>query len=102
MCVSLQIPKELIDAYKSGAKHPISSLNEYCALRRLAVSFREDAVLTYMATHKFASVCKVDGKEYPQGVGPTKKDAKTQAARNAFNIILGFVNEEEEDDDGIP
>jgi hypothetical protein len=45
----------------------------------------------------FAYVCNVDGKEYRQGLGATKKEAKTNAAKNAFNIILGFDEEEEVD-----
>lgn len=57
-------------------------------------------MLTYTYKQTFAYVCKVDGKEYRQGIGSTKKEAKTNAAKIAFNIILGFEEEEEVDDDG--
>lgn len=63
------------------------------------MSYREDAVLTYTIKQTFAYVCKVDGKEYPQGVGSTKKEAKANSAKIAFNIILGF-DKEEADSDG--
>lgn len=43
----------------------------------------------------------MDGKEYPQGIGSTKKEAKANSARIAFNIILGFDKEEVDEDGGI-
>lgn len=95
----IQIPRELIDNFRNGSKQPISALNEYCSLKRLVVSYREDAVLTYTFKQTFAYVCNVDGKEYPQGIGSTKKEAKANSARIAFNIILGF-DKEEVDEDG--
>ncbi|KAK3087990.1 hypothetical protein FSP39_013122 [Pinctada imbricata] len=39
-------------------------------------------------------------RSIPREWDPTKKDAKTQAAKNAFNIILGLTSEDEEDDEG--
>lgn len=95
----IQIPRELIDNFRNGSKQPISALNEFCSLKRLVVSYREDAVLTYTFKQTFAYVCNVDGKEYPQGIGSTKKEAKANSARIAFNIILGF-DKEEVDEDG--
>lgn len=95
----IQIPRELIDNFRNGSKQPISALNEYCSLKRLVVSYREDAVLTYTFKQTFAYVCNVDSKEYPQGIGSTKKEAKANSARIAFNIILGF-DKEEVDEDG--
>lgn len=65
------------------------------------VSYREDAVLTYTFKQTFAYVCNVDGKEYPQGIGSTKKEAKANSARIAFNIILGFDKEDVDEDGGI-
>lgn len=95
-----EIPRELIDNFRNGSKQPISALNEFCSLKRLVVSYREDAVLTYTFKQTFAYVCNVDGKEYPQGIGSTKKEAKANSARIAFNIILGFDKEEVDEDDG--
>lgn len=57
--------------------------------------------MTYTFKQTFAYVCNVDGKEYPQGIGSTKKEAKANSARIAFNIILGFDKEEIDEDGGI-
>ena len=38
----------------------------------------------------FASICITDGFEHPQGVGKTKKEAKTMAAHKAMNALLGI------------
>lgn len=41
-------------------------------------------------------MCTVDGTEYIQGQGKTKKEAKTAAAKNAFTAILGLDEVDEE------
>jgi len=40
----------------------------------------------------------VDGQEFPQGQGKTKKEAKTNAAKNAFTELL---NLEVDDEPGV-
>lgn len=35
-------------------------------------------------------MCKVNGVPFPQGTGKTKKEAKTNAAKNAFTHLLGL------------
>ena len=42
----------------------------------------------------FACECKVGSVTYPQGVGRTKKDAKKEAAKNAFDAILASCNDD--------
>ncbi|XP_052228574.1 double-stranded RNA-specific editase 1-like [Dreissena polymorpha] len=83
------VPPELIEAFKNGAKQPISALMEYCAMQRHTATFKEVPVKSYSLVNKFANECSVDDISYPQGTGKTKKDAKTNAAFIAFNIILG-------------
>lgn len=68
---------------------PISALMEYCAMQRHTATFREVPIKNYSLVNKFANECSVDDMPYPQGTGKTKKDAKTNAAFIAFNIILG-------------
>lgn len=58
-------------------------------MKRLPISFKEVPVKNYSLVNKFANACTVNDITYPQGTGKTKKDAKTSAARIAFNIILG-------------
>lgn len=46
---------------------------------------------------RFACVCSVEEQTYPQGQGRTKKEAKTNAAKIAFRMILGLDKAEEDD-----
>ena len=39
---------------------------------------------------RFGNECTCDGKLYPQGVGKTKKEAKTNAATIAFRAVIGL------------
>jgi len=56
---------------------------------KVKVDFREVAVADRQATHfAYACECEVAGKKYPQGLGNTKKKAKTAAARIAMDTIL--------------
>ncbi|XP_041348456.1 adenosine deaminase domain-containing protein 1-like [Gigantopelta aegis] len=93
------VPPELIENFLSGKKHPISSLMEYASMMRHEVKFQEVGVEVYSFSAKFASMCIMDGMNYPQGVGKTKKEAKTNAAKIAFTIVLGLNQEEVEADE---
>ncbi|KAJ8313120.1 hypothetical protein KUTeg_010493 [Tegillarca granosa] len=93
-----EVPQELIDGFRNGSKQPIMALHEFCAMTRKSVSFREAPLEYFSMTVKFANVCTVDGKTYPQGVGKTKKEAKAEAARIAFSMILGLDSDSEEED----
>ncbi|XP_045171762.2 adenosine deaminase domain-containing protein 1-like isoform X2 [Mercenaria mercenaria] len=84
-----EVPDELIEAFKDGSKQPISALTEYCSMQRLTISFKEVPVKNYSLVNKFAHACTVNDVTYPQGTGKTKKDAKANAAKVAFYIILG-------------
>ena len=68
-------------------------------MRRLTTEFREVPLLEYSLINKFSNQCTINGKKYPQGVGKTKKDAKTDAAKNAFRAILGMADDEQLSDD---
>ncbi|KAL5017270.1 hypothetical protein ScPMuIL_006859 [Solemya velum] len=72
---------------------------EYGAMRRLDVQFDEVAVTVPSLTSNFAYMCKISGVSYPQGVGKTKKEAKTNAAKYAFISILGLKDDSHENDD---
>ncbi|XP_067932536.1 double-stranded RNA-specific adenosine deaminase-like [Watersipora subatra] len=92
-----KVPPELIEGFLSGDKNPVSALMEYSAMSRLATTFQECAPINPLIGCRFACVCTVDGVEYEQGHGKTKKEAKTAAAKNAFSVILGIS---EVDDEG--
>lgn len=59
-------------------------------MRRLEATFKEVPVKNYSLVNNFANQCTVSSIAYPQGVGKNKKAAKADAAKIAFNIILGF------------
>lgn len=85
-----KIPPELVEEFKNGAKHPVSAIMEYAAMQRVDIQFDEVGVDVPNLTSKFAYVCKISGVLYQQGVGKTKKEAKTNAAKYAFISILGL------------
>jgi len=62
---------------------------EYSSILKVKVECREVSVADRQAGQlAFACECEVAGKKYPQGVGNTKKKAKTAAARMAMDMIL--------------
>lgn len=93
-----EIPDELVRGYKSGAKHPVSAVMEFCSKLKLDVQFKEVGLDDYSVQGCFACVCSVDKKPFPKGIGGTKKEAKTKAAANAFDKIMaeGFELRQEE------
>ena len=60
------VPQELIDSYLDQSKHPVSVLMEYAAALHVTAKFEEVAAAEESQTGKFAFVCKVEGKLYPQ------------------------------------
>lgn len=64
-------------------------IHEYGSILKIPVDFTEVAVKNKpVFSAAFACECKVGNKTYYQGVGKTKKDAKKEAARIAFEAIL--------------
>ena len=91
----------MVRDFKKGAKHPVSALNEFCSLQRKKLEVREVAVTVPTLSVSFASQCYVDGEQFPQGVGKTKKEAKTNAAQIALSILLGLKSHQHDEDDGL-
>ena len=79
----------LVEDYRKGLKHSVSSLLEFASITRIEVVFDED--VPPRGTFKFANICIADGKKYEPGYGMTKKDAKAKAAKLAFDNILGLA-----------
>ncbi|XP_067684217.1 adenosine deaminase domain-containing protein 1-like isoform X2 [Haliotis asinina] len=94
------VPKELVEAFLNGTKHPVSALMEYASMLRLTLTFQEVAVEQYSFTAKFANECCIGTTRYPQGVGKTKKEAKTNAAKIAFTMLLGLDEDDVDDNSG--
>ncbi|XP_041363999.1 uncharacterized protein LOC121379431 isoform X2 [Gigantopelta aegis] len=83
------VPQDLITAFMKETKSSISCVNEYASKMNYKVIFdeREDPVA------KFICVCTINGISYPQGIGKSKKHAKTEAARIAFTSVSGLSQE---------
>lgn len=81
------IPEELIRAFRNETKHPVSAVMEYAAIAKLDVKFEEAIVEQPSIQRVFAIVCRINGRQFPQGAGKTKKDAKTEAAKIAFQML---------------
>jgi len=67
----------------------ISAIFEYGAILKVPVEFKEVSVADRPVSHfAYACECVVAGKKYPQGLGSTKKKAKTASAKIAMDTIL--------------
>uniref|UniRef100_A0A3Q0RDB6 Protein kinase domain-containing protein n=1 Tax=Amphilophus citrinellus TaxID=61819 RepID=A0A3Q0RDB6_AMPCI len=69
-------------------KNYIAELNEHAQKNHLKLRF-EDLGSDGLDHNKiFSQKVIIDGKDYPKGVGKTKKDAKLKAAENALRCLL--------------
>jgi len=89
------IPKNLLHGYINCTKNPISAITEYGQIYKLKIGFKEVAVPDDAPGGQFAYQCTVDGKPYPIGLGRTKKEAKTESAIEAFEILITVNNDPE-------
>ncbi|KAJ8043208.1 Adenosine deaminase domain-containing protein 1 [Holothuria leucospilota] len=96
------VDPELVEAFLNGTKNAVMALHEFAAKQRLSLQFRECNVsqggslmagMTYY-TGSFACKAIINGIEYEPGRGKTKKEAKTEAAKNAFANLLGIERED--------
>ncbi|ELU14950.1 hypothetical protein CAPTEDRAFT_220233 [Capitella teleta] len=84
-----KVPKSLASEYKAQKKNPVSCAMEYGAITRSKVSFEEcSADIAGMYSTRFGNQCTVNGRKFPKGVGKTKKEAKTDAAGKAMDILI--------------
>nr|XP_006815752.1 PREDICTED: adenosine deaminase domain-containing protein 1-like [Saccoglossus kowalevskii] len=90
MACPKKVPPELIQKFLSGAKNACAALNEFAQMRRIKLKYEESPVLDCsVIVPKFAFTCTTDGFIHKQGVGRTKKEAKTLAAKIALTTLLG-------------
>ena len=85
------LPAELIENFLNGSKNPVSALMEYCAITKLKISFQE----AIAPSGGFGCECSIEDKHFSIGSGRTKKEAKANASKLAFNKILGQDTEGE-------
>jgi hypothetical protein len=83
-----KVPSGLAAEYRAKRKHPVSCIMEYGAITKSSVSFTECQPDIPSYTTRFCNQCTVNGRKFPKGVGNTKKEAKTDAAEKAIEILI--------------
>ncbi|XP_071789536.1 uncharacterized protein [Asterias amurensis] len=88
-----KVDPALVEEFMLGMKNPVMALNEFCQKQRLSIKFQEEAACSSgsFVNLKFGSVAIVDGVRHAQGTGRTKKEAKSDAAKNALSSVLGLT-----------
>lgn len=90
---SIECPSALRKEFLSGKKNAVMCIHELSSICRLQLDFKDVMVQRGdLAWAGYAVECMLNGVTYPQGVGKTKKEAKTDAARIALNGFLGINN----------
>ena len=88
------VPATLKQEFLNGTKDPVTSIMEYSTLTSSITNFNNVPVEPEegksVITGIVANVCKVNGRVYPQGTGRTEKEAMANAAKIAFNSLLGL------------
>ncbi|KAK7475672.1 hypothetical protein BaRGS_00033098, partial [Batillaria attramentaria] len=83
-------PPALRKEFLSGKKNAAMCVHELASICKLDLEFKDVQVQRGGLIHAgYAVECTLNGVTYPQGVGKTKKEAKTEAAKIAMNGFLG-------------
>lgn len=81
-------PQILINRYMQGETHPVSLLHQLSQMLQFQLEIKETGGTENIPGFYFAYCVIIDGLEYKAGVGNTKKDAKTHAAKLALEELL--------------
>ncbi|XP_072290479.1 adenosine deaminase domain-containing protein 1 [Eucyclogobius newberryi] len=78
----------LIDRYMEGETHPVSLLYELSHMTQFHLEMKETGGSENIPGFYFAFCAVINGVEYKTGVGTTKKDARSNAAKLALEDLL--------------
>ncbi|XP_030622480.1 adenosine deaminase domain-containing protein 1 [Chanos chanos] len=82
------IPKELIDRYKRGEMHAVSTLYQLSQVLHFQLELKETVTTDGVTGFYFAFCAVIDGVQYKTGMGITKKEARAKAAQLALEELL--------------
>ncbi|KAJ0002785.1 hypothetical protein NQD34_007934 [Periophthalmus magnuspinnatus] len=81
-------PQTLIDRYMQGETHPVTLLHQLSQILQFHLEIKETGGTENIQGFYFAFCVVIDGVEYKTGVGNTKKDARSNAAKLALEDLL--------------
>ncbi|XP_010776384.1 interferon-induced, double-stranded RNA-activated protein kinase-like [Notothenia coriiceps] len=79
------------------SKNYVARLNEYAHKKRFSLKYRESPSDGPDHCKTFTQSVVLNGKDYPEGVGKTKKEAKQDAAKNALRDLSEGTNQTADD-----
>ncbi|KAM6429243.1 adenosine deaminase domain-containing protein 1 [Rhynochetos jubatus] len=81
---------EFIARYEQGVINPVSALHQFAQMHCVQLELKETAVAGNMIRPYFAFCAVVDGVSYKTGLGNTKKESKSNAAKLALDELLAL------------
>uniref|UniRef100_A0A7M4E9J1 Adenosine deaminase domain-containing protein 1 n=1 Tax=Crocodylus porosus TaxID=8502 RepID=A0A7M4E9J1_CROPO len=89
-----KIPKEFIVKYKRGEINPVSALHQFAQMQRVQLDLKETVVTGNILGSYFAFCAVIDGVQYKTGLGQSKKESKSNAAKLALDELLQLEDTE--------
>ncbi|CAF1159169.1 unnamed protein product [Didymodactylos carnosus] len=83
-----RIGRDIIEDLFCGKKNSVQCLNEYCSMIKKPITFTEAG-----CQYRYANYATIDGIQFPQGTGKSKKEAKISGARHVFAALLDLDEE---------
>ncbi|XP_007116134.2 adenosine deaminase domain-containing protein 1 [Physeter macrocephalus] len=83
-----KIPKEFIMKYKHGEINPVSALHQFAQMQRVQLDLKETVTTGNVMAPYFAFCAVVDGIQYKTGLGQSKKESRSNAAKLALDELL--------------
>ncbi|XP_006015696.1 adenosine deaminase domain-containing protein 1 isoform X2 [Alligator sinensis] len=89
-----KIPKEFIVKYKRGEINPVSALHQFAQMQRVQLDLKETVATGNILGSYFAFCAVIDGVQYKTGLGQSKKESKSNAAKLALDELLQLEDTE--------
>nr|XP_056711630.1 adenosine deaminase domain-containing protein 1 [Euleptes europaea] len=83
-----KIPKEFVVKYSRGEINPVSALHQFAQMQRVQLELKETVATGNLLGTYFAFCAVVDGIPYKTGLGQSKKESRSNAAKLALDELL--------------